>query len=59
MLFESVSSFPFDEGFEAFIVDKNQFMCGVKHISLKIFVIPHFSNEVFLPSTSLDLPTAA
>ena len=47
MLFESVSSFPLDEGFKTLIVDKNQFMCWVEHISLKIFVIPHFSNEVF------------
>ena len=46
MLFESVSSFPFDEGFEAFIVDENQFMCWVEHIVLKVFVIPHFSDKV-------------
>lgn len=46
MLFESVSSFPFDEGLETFIVDKNQFMRRVEHIVSKVFVVPHFSDEV-------------
>lgn len=47
MLFESVSSFPLDEGFKTLIVDKNQFMCWVEYVVPKIFVVPHFSNEVF------------
>ena len=47
MLFESVSSFPLDEGFKTLIVDENQFMCRVEHVVPKIFVVPHFSNEVF------------
>ena len=46
MLFESVSSFPFDEGFETLIVDENQFMCWVEYVVSKVFVISHFSNEV-------------
>ena len=46
MLFESVSSFPFDEGLETFIVDEYQFVCWVEYVVPKVFVIPHFSNEV-------------
>lgn len=54
MLFESVSSFPFNEGLKPLIVDENQFMCWVEYVVSEIFVIPHFSNEVFchrLPQT--------
>lgn len=54
MLFESVSSFPLDEGLKPFIVDENQFVCWVEYIVSKVFVIPHFSNEVLchrLPQT--------
>ena len=47
MLFESVSSFPFDEGLETLIVDEYQFVCWVEYIVSKVFVVPHFSNEVF------------
>lgn len=47
MLFESVSGFPFDEGLETLIVDENQFVRWVKYVISKVFVIPHFSNEVF------------
>nr|DAU45932.1 MAG TPA: hypothetical protein [Bacteriophage sp.] len=46
MLFESVSSFPFDEGLKAFIVNENQFMCWVEYVVPEVFVIPHFSDEV-------------
>lgn len=46
MLFESVSSFPLDEGFKTLIVDKNQFMCWVEYVVPKIFVVPHFSDKV-------------
>lgn len=46
MLFESVSGFPFDEGFETFIVDKNQFVRWVEYVVPKVFVVPHFSNKV-------------
>ena len=46
MLFESVSSFPLDEGFKTLIVDEYQFMRRVEHVVSEIFVIPHFSNEV-------------
>lgn len=46
MLFESVSSFPLNEGLKALIVDKNQFVCWVEYVVPKVFVIPHFSNEV-------------
>ena len=46
MLFESVSGFPLDEGFEAFIVDKNQFMCWVEYVVSEIFVVPHLSDKV-------------
>ena len=56
MLFESVSSFPFDEGFEAFIVDKNQFMRWVEYVPLEVFVIPHFSNEVLCHRLSKTFP---
>lgn len=47
MLFESIPSFPFDEGLKTFIVDENQFMRRVEYVVPKVFVIPHFSNEVF------------
>lgn len=47
MLFESVSSFPFDERLEAFIVDENQFVRRIEYVVSEVFVIPHFSNEVF------------
>lgn len=56
MLFESVSSFPFDEGLKPFIVDENQFVCWVEYIVSKVFVIPHFSNEVFCHRLSQTLP---
>lgn len=46
MLFESVSSFPLDEGFETLVIDENQFMRRVEYVVLKVFVIPHFSNKV-------------
>ena len=46
MLFKSVSGFPLDEGFETFIVDKNQFVRWVEYVPLEVLVIPHFSNEV-------------
>lgn len=46
MLFESVSGFPLNEGLETFIVDENQFVCWVKYVVSKVFVVPHFSNEV-------------
>lgn len=46
MSFESVFGFPLDEGFETFIVDENQFVCRVEYVVSKVFVVPHFSNEV-------------
>ncbi|MDU2859098.1 MAG: hypothetical protein E7B87_00745 [Streptococcus salivarius] len=46
MLFEPVSSFPFDEGFKTLVVDENQFVRRVEHVLLKVFVIPHFSDKV-------------
>ena len=53
-LFESVPGFPLDEGFETFIVDENQFVRWVEYVFFEVFVVPHFSNEVFchrLPKT--------
>lgn len=46
VLFKSVSSFPFDEGSEAFIVNKNQFVCWVEYVVPEVFVLSHFTNEV-------------
>nr|DAN69322.1 MAG TPA: hypothetical protein [Caudoviricetes sp.] len=46
MLFESISSFPFNEGLKPFIVDENQFVRRVEYVVSEIFVIPHLSNEV-------------
>lgn len=46
MLFESVSSFPLDEGLKPLIVDENQFMRRIEYVVPKVFVIPHFSNKV-------------
>lgn len=46
MLFESVSGFPFDEGFETLIVDEYQFVRRVEYVVSKVFVVPHFSNEI-------------
>lgn len=56
VLFKSVSSFPFDEGSEAFIVDKNQFVRWVEHVVSEIFVVPHFSNEVLCHRLPKTLP---
>lgn len=46
MLFESVSSFPLDEGFETLVIDENQFMRRVEYVVPKIFVVPRFSDKV-------------
>ena len=42
MLFESVSGFPFYEGFKTLIVDEYQFVCWVEYVVSKVFVIPSF-----------------
>lgn len=47
MLFESISAFPFDERLKPLIVNENQFVCWVEYVVLEVFVVPHFSNEVF------------
>ena len=54
MLFESIPAFPLYEGFETLIIDENQFVCRVEYVVSKVFVVPHFSNEVLchrLPKT--------
>ena len=56
ILFESVSSFPFDEGLKTFVVDKNQFVRWVEYVSLEVFAVSHFSNEVFCHRLSKTFP---